>query len=62
MELTLKADKYSHIKKEHRYGEKGDRVKLISDHQGILIVENRKKVRFAVRQDEVKEQLQNNLI
>lgn len=34
-------------------GKKGEQVKLISDHSGVLIVQNEKGERFAVNRDMV---------
>lgn len=47
----LKEDIYSHVKKYHLYGSKGDRVKVVADHGEVAIVEDIKGERFAVRME-----------
>jgi hypothetical protein len=51
---TLKEDKVSKGKNRVIYSKKGEKVTIISDHNGTLIVENDKtKVRFSVRECEI---------
>jgi hypothetical protein len=52
---TLLIDKISLGKIKTIYSKKGEKVTIISDHNGTLIVENDKtKVRFSVRECEIK--------
>lgn len=52
---TLKEDKVSKGKNRVIYSKKGEQVTIISIHDKTLIVENvRTKVRFSVRDDEIK--------
>ena len=52
---TLLIDKISLGKIKTIYGRKGDKITIISDHNGTLIVENDKtKERFSVKEGDVK--------
>ena len=52
---TLIIDKISLGKIKVIYSKKGEKVTIISDHNGTLIVENDKtKVRFSVKECEIK--------
>jgi hypothetical protein len=53
--LTLLSDIVSNGKGGKVYGKKGEQVQLISDHDGVLIVEG--KERFPVKKEMVKEKL-----
>lgn len=49
----LLADVFSHIKKTKQYGSRLDIVTVISDHDGVLIVQGKNKERFTVRKETV---------
>lgn len=55
--LTLKVDKFSHLRKGDKYGSKGERVVLVSNNSGVPIVENKYGNRFSVRPEEVNEEI-----
>jgi hypothetical protein len=51
--MKLKHDKYSHVKPKVIYGRHGEKVKLISRRDHVLIVQGESGQRFAINEDEI---------